>query len=68
MLVFPKPGGHKIPVVGGLLGQRQWVAELLNIPEESLLSTFQRALKSPLDWQIIKQDKAPVHEVIHEKD
>ncbi|WP_244941027.1 UbiD family decarboxylase [Legionella sainthelensi] len=64
---FPKPGGHKIPVVGGLLGQRQWVAELLNIPEESLLSTFQRALKSPLDWQIIKQDKAPVHEVIHEK-
>ncbi|MFM0609748.1 UbiD family decarboxylase [Paraburkholderia sediminicola] len=64
---FPRPGGHDVPIVGGLLGQRQWVAELLELSVDEILPAFQKALKTPLDWNVIGQDSAAVHEVTHEK-
>lgn len=64
---FPSPGGHTVPVVGGTLGQRQWVAEALNIKPEHILSHVSQAIKNPMPWKVIPQEKAPVHEVIHDK-
>lgn len=65
---FPKPEGYSTPVVGGILGQRQWAAEALNIHPRHLLQHFQQAIHHPLAWNVIAQDKAPIHQVIHEKD
>ena len=65
---FSRPGGHDVPIAGGLLGQRQWVAELLELPIDQILPAFQRALKAPLEWNVVEQDSAAVHEVTHDKD
>nr|WP_199241995.1 UbiD family decarboxylase domain-containing protein [Paraburkholderia sp. BL8N3] len=65
---FSRPGGHDVPIAGGLLGQRQWVAELLELPVDQILPAFQRALKAPLEWNVVEQDSAAVHEVTHDKD
>lgn len=65
---FPKPHGYSIPVVGGTLGQRGWAAEALGIKEDQLLSHVKQALHSPIPWRVIDQDKAPIHEVVIDKD
>ncbi|MBS0358790.1 MAG: UbiD family decarboxylase [Proteobacteria bacterium] len=64
---FPNPSGYDIPIVGGILAQRSWVAEAMNVSTKDLLSHIQNALLHPLPWKIVNQEKAPVHQVIHDK-
>jgi 2,5-furandicarboxylate decarboxylase 1 len=64
---FPAPSGYDIPIASSILGQRHWAAEAMNIAPQDLLSHFQNALHHPLPWQVVSQEKAPVHEVIHDK-
>ncbi len=61
---FPHPSGHAVPVVTGLLQQRSWVAEALGVPPAEMLRHFKQAVDHPMPWQVIEQDKAPVHEVV----
>jgi 2,5-furandicarboxylate decarboxylase 1 len=61
--VFPRPGGHPIPVVSGLISDRGWVAEAMAAEPAELLARFQDAALNPVPWQEVKS--APAQEVVH---
>lgn len=61
--LFPKPGGHAIPVVSNLVSDRGWLAEAMGVPPSQLLETFQKASAAPLAWHEVAS--APVQEVVH---
>ena len=61
--LFPKPDGHSIPVVSGLISDRGWMAEAMGVEPAELLARFQDAALNPLPWQEVKS--APVQEVVH---
>jgi 2,5-furandicarboxylate decarboxylase 1 len=61
--VFPKPGGHPIPVVSGLVSDRGWMAEAMGVESGELLARFEDAALHPLPWQEVKS--APAQEVVH---
>lgn len=60
---FPKPLGHSIPVISGLLSDRHWMAEALGVRDEDLLRRFQEAVARPIPWR--EQPSGPVQEVVH---
>jgi 2,5-furandicarboxylate decarboxylase 1 len=61
--VFPKPGGHPIPVVSGLVSNRGWMAEAMGVDPGEMLAAFQEAASHPTPWQEVKS--APAQEVVH---
>jgi 2,5-furandicarboxylate decarboxylase 1 len=61
--LFPKPGGHGMPVVSGLVSDRGWIAEAMGVEPTELLARFQDAAVNPLPWREIRA--GPVHEVVH---
>jgi 2,5-furandicarboxylate decarboxylase 1 len=61
--LFPKPDGHPIPVVSGLISDRGWMAEAMAVEPAELLARFQAAALNPLPWQDVTS--APVQEVVH---
>ena len=63
--LFPRPGGHAIPVISGLVSDRGWMAEAMGVPPFQLLQRFQHAAANPLPWREV--DDAPVQAVIHDK-
>jgi 2,5-furandicarboxylate decarboxylase 1 len=62
-VLFPKPGGHTIPVVANLFADRSWIADSLHVPTGQLLSRFQHAVRHPLPW--VEVTTAPVQEIVH---
>lgn len=62
-VLFPKPGGHSIPVVANLFADRSWIADSLQVPTGQLLSRFQHAVRHPLPW--VEVTSAPVQEIVH---
>ena len=60
---FPKPGGHPISVVCGLVSDRAWIAEAMAVSEDQLLEKFLDAALHPVPWREIKS--APVQERLH---
>jgi 2,5-furandicarboxylate decarboxylase 1 len=61
--VFPKPGGHPIPVVSGLVSDRGWIAEAMAVEPSEMLVRFQDAAINPIPSQEVS--KAPAQEVVH---
>lgn len=61
--LFPKPLGHSMPVISGLLSDRRWMAEALGVRDGDLLRRFQEAVARPMPWQ--EQPSGPVQEVVH---
>ena len=61
--MFPKPGGHAIPVVSGLVSDRGWMAEAMGVEPAEMLARFQDAASHPMPWQEVKS--APAQEVVH---
>lgn len=61
--LFPRPGGHPVPIVSGLLSQRSWMAEAAGVAERDLVSRFQDACRNPLPCKEIAS--APVQEHVH---
>ena len=61
--VFPKPDGHPVPVLSGLVSSRAWMAEAMGVEPADVLTRFQEAALNPLRWQETKG--APVQEVVH---
>jgi 2,5-furandicarboxylate decarboxylase 1 len=62
-VLFPKPGGHAIPVVSNLFADRGWVADSLGVTSDQLLTRFQDAVRHPLPW--VEVEHAPAQEVVH---
>ena len=52
--VFPKPGGHPMPVVSGLISDRGWMAEAMGVEPAEVLARFQDAALNPLPWQEVE--------------
>jgi 2,5-furandicarboxylate decarboxylase 1 len=61
--LFPRPGGHAMPVISGLVSDRQWIAEAMGVQSSEVLTRFQEAMLNPLPWQEVTS--APVQEVVH---
>jgi 2,5-furandicarboxylate decarboxylase 1 len=61
--VFPRPSGHPVPVVSGLLSQRAWMAEAAGVPETDLVARFQWACREPLPSEPVTS--APCQEIVH---
>lgn len=60
--LFPKPGGHHIPVVSGLVSSRQWIAEAMGVDHADMLARFEHAATHPTPCRQV--EKAPVQEVV----
>lgn len=61
--LFPHPGGHAMPVISGLLSDRQWIADAMGVDLSEVLARFQDAALNPLPWKEVKS--APVQEIVH---
>jgi 2,5-furandicarboxylate decarboxylase 1 len=61
--VFPKPDGHPVAVLSGLVSSRAWMAEAMGVEPADVLTRFQEAALNPLRWQ--ETHVAPVQEVVH---
>jgi 2,5-furandicarboxylate decarboxylase 1 len=61
--VFPRPGGHPIPVVSGLVSDRGWMADAMGVESGEVLACFRDAALRPIPWR--ETVSAPVHEVVH---
>jgi 2,5-furandicarboxylate decarboxylase 1 len=61
--LFPRPGGHPIPVVSGLISDRGWMAQAMGVEESELLSRFQDAALHPIPWR--EMPSSPAQEIVH---
>ncbi|PXY18795.1 UbiD family decarboxylase [Prauserella muralis] len=61
--LFPRPSGHPVPIVSGLLSQRTWMAEAAGVAEQELVAHFQQACREPLPSKPV--GTAPCQEVVH---
>src|SRR5712691_7826834 len=61
--LFPRPSGHAIPVVSGLVSDRGWMAEAMGVEPSEVLARFQDAALNPITWR--GRDSAPAQEVVH---
>ncbi|MFE7202649.1 UbiD family decarboxylase [Pseudonocardia alni] len=61
--VFPRPGGHPVPVVSGLLSRRSWMAEACAVGEDELVARFDDACRNPVPWR--ETTDAPCQDVVH---
>ena len=61
--LFPKPSGHAIPVVSGLISDRGWMADAMGVEPSEVLPRFLDATLNPIPWQEVKA--APAQEVVH---
>jgi 2,5-furandicarboxylate decarboxylase 1 len=63
--LFPKPSGHAMPVVSGLISDRGWMAEAMGVEPAEVLTRFQDAALNPLPC--VETKDAPAQEVVHTK-
>ena len=61
--LFPRPDGHAMPVISGLVSDRQWIADAMGVEPGEVLARFQDAALNPLPWQEI--ENAPAQEIVH---
>jgi 2,5-furandicarboxylate decarboxylase 1 len=61
--LFPRPGGHPIPVVSGVISDRGWMAQAMGVEENELLSRFQDAALHPIPWR--EMPSSPAQEIVH---
>src|SRR5947209_2859417 len=61
--LFPRPDGHRMPVVSGLLSDRAWIADAMGCDPHEMLAVFQKAALDPLPW--VETAAAPAQEVVH---
>ena len=61
--LFPRPGGHRIPVVSGLVSHRAWIADAMGVEPAELLERFQDAALDPIPWREV--GTAAAQEVVH---
>jgi len=62
--LFPKPGGHDVSVISGLISDRAWMAESLGVAEDELVHAFQDAVANSIPSRLV--ENAPCQEVVHD--
>ncbi|MEP9355849.1 UbiD family decarboxylase [Xanthobacter sp. KR7-65] len=62
-VLFPRPGGHPIPVVANLFTQREWVADALGVAETHLLSHVLSAATNPVPSTEVAS--GPCQDIVH---
>jgi 2,5-furandicarboxylate decarboxylase 1 len=65
-VLFPKPGGHAIPIVSGFMSRREWIAEAMGVRPAALLQRYREAAEKPLPWREIPAAGAPCQQVVHD--
>lgn len=63
--LFPRPGGHTMPVVSGFMSKREWIAEALGVSQSGLLGRFRDAAERPLAWEEVALGTAACQQVVH---
>jgi 2,5-furandicarboxylate decarboxylase 1 len=61
--LFPRPDGHPMPVLSGLVSDRYWIAEAMGVEPGEVLERFQGAALNPLPWREVTN--APAQELVH---
>jgi 2,5-furandicarboxylate decarboxylase 1 len=61
--LFPRPDNHTMPVLSGLVSDRQWIAEAMGVEAGEVLARYQDAALNPLPCQEVQS--GPVQEVVH---
>jgi 2,5-furandicarboxylate decarboxylase 1 len=61
--LFPRPGGHPIPVVSGLVSNRDWMAEAMGVEPKRCWRDFKTPHSIPIPWR--ETESAPAQEVVH---
>jgi len=61
--LFPRPGGHPMPVISGLVSSRAWIAEAMGCSETDMAERFQHAALNPLPSRLVPH--GPAQEVVH---
>ena len=61
--LFPRPGGHPMPVISGLVSDREWIAEAMGVENSEVLTRFQEAALKPLPWKEVTN--APVQTIVY---
>jgi 2,5-furandicarboxylate decarboxylase 1 len=61
--LFPRPDGHPVSVISGLVSSRVWIAEAMGVEGEEVLTQFQRAALNPVPWKEVSS--APAQEIVH---
>src|SRR5205085_6482729 len=46
--LFARPDGHAMPVISGLVSDRQWIADAMGVESSEVLERFQDAARNPL--------------------
>lgn len=65
-VLFPRPEGHRMPVVSGFMSRREWIAEAMGVPGAELLARYRHAVDHPLPWQEVTSAQAPCQQVQHD--
>jgi 2,5-furandicarboxylate decarboxylase 1 len=63
-VLFPKPGGHPVPVVSGIVAARSWIAAAMGVEEAEILPRFEAAALNPLPNRVV--DAASAQEIVHD--
>ncbi len=58
---FPRPGGNSIPVLSGIVSDRQWIADAMGVEANEVLASFQEAALNPIASHAVRN--AAVQEV-----
>jgi 2,5-furandicarboxylate decarboxylase 1 len=61
--LFPRPSGHPMPVISGLVSSRAWIAEAMGVPVADALRCYGEAAAHPLPWQVVT--RSPTQELVH---
>ena len=64
--LFPKPGGHDLSIISGIVAARPWIAEAMGVDEADMVAKFRDAVENPLPWREVTE--APVQRVVIERD
>jgi len=62
-VLFPRPSGHPVPVVSGLLSDRTWIAEAMGVPAAETGERFTAACRTPIPSEEVPD--AACQEVVH---
>lgn len=65
-VLFPRPEGHRMPVVSGFMSRREWIAEAMGVAGAELLARYRHAVDHPLHWQEVATAQAPCQQVGHD--
>jgi 2,5-furandicarboxylate decarboxylase 1 len=64
-VIFTDAGGHRTPVVSGIMSKRSWIAEAMGVKECQLLERFRQAADHPLASRVIEGSAAQCQEIVH---